>query len=175
MRGLVQILQRCPEENVRKGSSTDLAIAKFDFRSSPESGLKSACIAPCPFRATTRLMHRSKIDAGQSMKSSGRLSLNRPRQYSFELIEKSGLRLDIDCAAMLFHNDVMAHQNPAPFPPPAGLVVKKGLNVFSLISAGMPVPLSRMRISTLSPRFFVATISVGSKPSPISVLRLAVA
>ena len=32
------------------GSSTDLTAPKFDFRSSPESGLKSD-IAPCPFRA----------------------------------------------------------------------------------------------------------------------------
>jgi hypothetical protein len=34
------------------GSSTDLATPKFDFRSSPKSGLKSD-IAPCPFRADT--------------------------------------------------------------------------------------------------------------------------
>src|SRR6478672_1181569 len=32
------------------GSSTDLAAPKFDFRSSPESGLRSD-IATCPFRA----------------------------------------------------------------------------------------------------------------------------
>jgi hypothetical protein len=36
----------------RFGSSTDLAAPKFDFRSSPESGLKSD-IGPCPFGATT--------------------------------------------------------------------------------------------------------------------------
>ena len=30
-------------------------------------------------------------------------------------------------------------------PSPAGLVVKKGLNIFSLTSGGMPGPLSRIR------------------------------
>jgi hypothetical protein len=40
------------------GPTTDLTARKFDFRSSPESGLKSD-IAPCPFRATNGLMHRS--------------------------------------------------------------------------------------------------------------------
>ena len=40
---------------------------------------------------------------------------------------------------------------PSPVPSPAGLVVKNGLNIFSFTSAGMPVPLSRMRISTVSP------------------------
>jgi hypothetical protein len=44
---------------------------------------------------------------------------------------------------------------PSPVPSPEGLVVKNGLNIFSLISSGIPVPLSRIRISTLSPRFLV--------------------
>ena len=33
--------------------------SKFDFRFAPEIGLKSD-IRPCPFRATTGLMHRNK-------------------------------------------------------------------------------------------------------------------
>src|SRR5262249_54464404 len=41
--------------------------------------------------------------------------------------------------------------SPRPVPSPAGLVVKKGLNIFSFTCDGMPVPLSRMRISTWSP------------------------
>jgi hypothetical protein len=41
------------------GSSTDLTAPKLDFCSSPESGLKSD-VAPCPFRATTGLMHCNK-------------------------------------------------------------------------------------------------------------------
>ena len=53
-------------------------------------------------------------------------------------------------------------ERPRPVPSPAGLVVKNGLNIFSFTSGGMPVPLSRMRISTLSPRFLVAADSVGS-------------
>jgi len=39
--------------DVRSGSSsTDLTAPNFDFRSSPESGLKSD-IGPCPVRATS--------------------------------------------------------------------------------------------------------------------------
>jgi hypothetical protein len=36
----------------RCGSSTDLTAPKFDFRFTPETGLKSD-ITPCPFRAKT--------------------------------------------------------------------------------------------------------------------------
>ena len=38
-------------------------------------------------------------------------------------------------------------------PSPAGFVVKNGLNIFSFTSSGIPVPLSRILISTRSPRF----------------------
>jgi hypothetical protein len=54
-------------------------------------------------------------------------------------------------------------ERPSPVPSPAGLVVKKGLNISSFTSGGMPVPLSRMRISTWLPRFLVAALSTGSK------------
>jgi hypothetical protein len=47
-------------------------------------------------------MHRCKLDAGQPVKWSGELPMARPRQYDFELSEKSGFRLDIDAAAVLF-------------------------------------------------------------------------
>jgi len=40
--------------------------------------------------------------------------LARPRQYDLELGEKSGLRLDIDAAAVLFHDDVVAHRQAKP-------------------------------------------------------------
>src|SRR5271156_5971427 len=50
---------------------------------------------------------------------------------------------------------------PRPVPSPAGLVVKNGSNIFSFAPAGTPVALSRMQISTLSPRFFVEAESVG--------------
>ena len=62
-------------------------------------------------------------------------------------------------------------ERPSPVPSPVGLVVKNGLNIFSLTSSGMPVPLSRMRISTVLPRFFVVAISTGSKVSPSTDLR----
>ena len=38
-------------------------------------------------------------------------------------------------------------------PSPVGLVVKKGLNIFSFTSVTIPVPLLRILISTRSPRF----------------------
>src|SRR5262249_55728521 len=50
---------------------------------------------------------------------------------------------------------------PSPVPSPAGLVVKKGLNIFSRTTGGIPVPLSRIRISTRSPRLRVAAVRVG--------------
>jgi len=43
--------------------------------------------------------------------------------------------------------------SPSTVPSPAGFVVKNGLKIFSWMSVGIPVPLSRMRTSTLSPRF----------------------
>src|SRR5215469_12745605 len=48
---------------------------------------------------------------------------------------------------------------PRPVPSPAGFVVKNGLNILSLTSGGMPVPLSRILISTRSPRFLVEAVS----------------
>src|SRR5262245_42016148 len=53
-------------------------------------------------------------------------------------------------------------ERPSPVPSPAGLVVKNGLNIFSFTSGAMPVPLSRMLISTRSPRFLVAAERIGS-------------
>ena len=44
-------------------------------------------------------------------------------------------------------------ERPRPVPSPVGLVVKNGLNIFSFTSGGIPVPLSRILISTRSPRF----------------------
>src|SRR5262249_56437156 len=40
---------------------------------------------------------------------------------------------------------------PSPVPSPAGLVVKNGLNIFSLNSVGIPVPLSTFLTSSISP------------------------
>src|SRR5262249_31111183 len=65
---------------------------------------------------------------------------------------------------------------PSPVPSPTGLVVKKGLNIFSFTSAGIPVPLSRMRISTPRlPRVLVVALKIGSKASPPFSLRLVAA
>jgi hypothetical protein len=53
-------------------------------------------------------------------------------------------------------------ERPRPVPSPVGLVVKNGLNIFSFTSGVMPVPLSRILISTRSPRFLVEAVRVGS-------------
>src|SRR5882672_6521397 len=66
-------------------------------------------------------------------------------------------------------------ERPSPVPSPAGLVVKNGLNIFSFTSRGIPVPLSRIRISTLLPRLLVVALSVGSKVSSPASLRLVAA
>src|SRR5262249_6319020 len=65
--------------------------------------------------------------------------------------------------------------SPSPVPSPAGFVVKNGLKIFSLTSGAIPVPLSRMRISILSPRSRVTAFSFGSKPSPAIAARLVAA
>ena len=39
----------------------------------------------------------------------------------------------------------------SPIPEPSFLVVKNGMNIRSIISSGIPVPLSRMRMETLFP------------------------
>src|SRR6516162_8924352 len=51
--------------------------------------------------------------------------------------------------------------SPSPVPSPVGLVVKNGWNSLSRSSGAMPVPLSRIRISTASPRSRVHTLRVG--------------
>src|SRR5712672_3398662 len=53
-------------------------------------------------------------------------------------------------------------EGPRPVPSPGGLVVKNGLNILSFTSEGMPLPLSRILISTRSPRSLVAAARVGS-------------
>ena len=49
---------------------------------------------------------------------------------------------------------------PSPVPSPVGFVVKNGLNSFSFTSGDMPVPLSRILISTLLPRLLVGDQAV---------------
>src|SRR4029450_5935228 len=53
-------------------------------------------------------------------------------------------------------------ERPRPVPSPGDLVVKNGLNIFSFTSGGMPLPLSRILISTRSPRSLVAAARIGS-------------
>jgi hypothetical protein len=53
-------------------------------------------------------------------------------------------------------------ESPRPVPSPVGLVVKNGSNILSFTAGAMPVPLSRILISTRSPRFLVEAASVGS-------------
>ena len=60
-----------------------------------------------------------------------------------------------------FHDDVMAGSSKrlARCLHPEASSQNNGVNIFSLISSGIPVPLSPMRISTLSPRFLVVARS----------------
>ena len=53
----------------RFGSSTDLAAPKFDFRSSPESGLRSD-IGPCPFGAILRPEELQHLAVGRAFLAS---------------------------------------------------------------------------------------------------------
>src|SRR3954447_18701667 len=66
-------------------------------------------------------------------------------------------------------------ESPSPVPSPGGFVVKKGSNILDLMLPGIPVPLSRMRISTLWPRFRVLSTRVGRKfassPFPFAIGR----
>src|SRR6516162_5259338 len=96
------------------------------------------------------------------------------RQGNDELSECAGLGVDIDAAALTMISCVI--DRPSPVPSPVGLVVKKGLNIFALTSGEMPVPLSRIRISTVSPRSLVVALRTGSKvSSSASALRLSAA
>src|SRR5258705_13739534 len=62
------------------GQNRKYSLRADDVRSTPESGLKSD-IRPFPVRANNGLTRRSKIDAGQSVKWSDGLPLDRPRQH----------------------------------------------------------------------------------------------
>ncbi len=76
----------CVWRRTAMGSSTDLTTPKFDFRSSPKSGLKSD-IGPCPVRANRR--HHSITSSARAMREAGR---SRPRAFAvFRLITRSYL------------------------------------------------------------------------------------
>src|SRR5258705_5763134 len=78
------------------GSSTDLTAPNFDFRSSPESGLKSD-IAPCPFRADSVakvfLRHGSQILRGVGAAIDQRCGAPRRHTPNSQAILAAGLRL----------------------------------------------------------------------------------
>ena len=74
-----------------------------------------------------------------------------------------------DAAAMLLRDDIVGDRQAKAVPSPVGLVVKNGWNSLSLMSARMPVPLPRTRMSTASPKSRAVTFSVGMNPaSPLS-------
>src|SRR5713101_2820847 len=58
------------------------------------------------------------------------LPLARARQYDLELSKKSRLRLDIDAAAVLFHDDVVAHRQAKPGTFARGLGCEKRVEYF---------------------------------------------
>src|SRR5664279_1172723 len=56
-----------------------------------------------------RARHRPQEPKRSRLTSLLVLQITRPRQNDGEFRELPGLRLDIDCATMLFHDDVVAH------------------------------------------------------------------
>jgi hypothetical protein len=63
----------------------------------------------------TRQFDRAPATSGLPLPNGhGGLPLASPRQYDLELGEKSGLRIDIDAAAMLFDDDVVAYRQAKP-------------------------------------------------------------
>ena len=67
----------------------------------------------------------------------------------------------------LLDNDVVLRESPRPVPSPADFVVKKGLNIFSFTSGEIPVPLSRIPISTRSPRLLLPLQRSAGNLAPI--------
>ena len=84
------------------------------------------------------------------------------RQDNPDLGELTRLCIDLDEPACCFTMMSWLIERPRPVPSPVGLVVKNGLNIFSFTSGVIPVPLSRILISTRSPRFLVEAVRVGS-------------
>ena len=111
----------------------------------------------------------------QSENGSRRLPLARPRQYDLELGEKSGLRLDINAAAMLFHDDVVAHRQAKPGAFTRRLGREERVEYFILDPFRDAGPVVANADFNLVSEVFVAAESIGSKPSPTSALRFVVA
>ena len=61
------------------------------------------------------------------------------RQNDFYFSKFTGPRINLDEPACCF-DDIVTNGEPKSCPFSAGLVVKKGLNILSLISGGIPVP-----------------------------------
>jgi hypothetical protein len=87
-----------------------------------------------------------KTDADKLAVKIGAPSVGFARPYSHigHLPVRSVERFDLDRAVrqfrtVLFYDDVVALDRPSPVPSPEGLVVKNGLNIFSLTPSGMPV------------------------------------
>ena len=76
--------------------------------------------------------------------------------------EFAGLGINLDRPAMLLDNDIVTDGQAEPSPFSGRLRCEEGIEQLLLHFGGMPVPLSRILISTLSPRFLVAAVRVGS-------------
>ncbi len=65
-------------------------------------------------------------------------------QCDYEFRECAWVCIDIDTGRQrCFTNDIVGQPTAqSPVPSPGGLVVKKGSNIFSLMSGGIPTPLS---------------------------------
>jgi hypothetical protein len=80
-----------------------------------------------------------------------------------EFGEVARLGVELNRSRVLLDDDVIAQRKTKTRSLSGRLVVKKGLNIRSLISGEIPPPLSRIRISTRSsPIFLVEAVRVGS-------------
>src|SRR6478672_4786895 len=141
--------------------------AKQHVRFTPESGhvqCNSVCLL-CANSGHTGLMKHPCLGFQTNTAERGRIiliSVNSP----------SCVSTSIEPACCLTIMSWLM-ERPRPVPSPVGLVVKNGLNIFSFTSGVIPVPLSRILISTRSPRFLVEAARVGSLLPPfLATLRL---
>jgi hypothetical protein len=99
--------------NVRWGSNPEVVSRSRRVRSTPNNGHAGTAVAG-PFGAGTDSCAAANCPPVSRWNGGDGLPLARPRQYDLELSEKSELCLDVDAAAVLFYDDVVAHRQAKP-------------------------------------------------------------
>jgi hypothetical protein len=138
----------------RAGAITRLRAGRFsmEFAQSAPAALERVAAA-ADFNIRLVINHQNKQVSCACLRA---YECRRARQDDSKLSIFARFSLDLNGSPMLLHDDIVAEERPRPVPSPAGLVVKKGLNIFSFTLRGIPVPLSRTLISTRSPRLRVS-------------------